>query len=114
MLAVSRSGGRVPHQFRPEPRLGLRETTSNRPLQVASQPVNCIRPLAITHVRSSERPRRRDDDASIIFPVQQQYSPRVSAIFRAGSIVCCGYGMFRFAHRGSAPRILTELDQKEA
>lgn len=40
-------------------------------------------------------------------------SPRISAIFRAGSIVCGGYGMFRFAHGRSAPRILTELDQKK-
>lgn len=51
---------------------------------------------------------------SIIFTVQQQHSPRISAIFRAGSIVCGGYGMFRFAHGGSAPRILTELDEEEA
>lgn len=31
------------------------------------------------------------------------YSPRISAIFRAGSSVCGGYGMFRFTHLGIGP-----------
>lgn len=32
-----------------------------------------------------------------------QHSPRISAIFRAGSVVCGGYGMFRFAHGQIGP-----------
>lgn len=43
-------------------------------------------------------------------PCSNKHSPRISAMFRAGSIVCGGYGLFRFAHEGISPRILTELD----